>query len=49
MHSRAVRVDGDLRRTLWFAGLANRLADDEPPALETRMLASGGHIAFDAG
>jgi hypothetical protein len=48
MHGRAVRVYGDLRDAFGDAGPADRLANNQPPALEARVLASCGQIAFDA-
>ena len=41
--------DGNLRSAFRLARVVDRLADDQPPTLEARMLASGDHIAFDAG
>ena len=49
MHAGAVRVNGNLRHALRLARLVDRLADDQPPALEAGMLAGGGQIAFNAG
>src|ERR1035437_9440668 len=46
VHSRAVRVNGHHRRTFGFARRAHWLANDEPPALITRLLAGRHHIAF---
>jgi hypothetical protein len=48
VHSRAMSVNGHLRRAFRAARLANRLADHQPPTLEARMLAGGRQIAFNA-
>jgi len=49
MQSRAVRVDRYLRRAFGLARSIDRLANDQAPPREARMLASGDNIAFDAG
>jgi hypothetical protein len=49
VHARAVRVDGDLRHTFGLARSTDRLANDEPPALQAWMLTGSDHVPFDTG
>src|SRR5690348_9579036 len=48
MHTSAVRINRDLRRTLVLPFSADGLTDHESPAIEARMLPSRHDIAFDA-
>src|SRR4051812_9977893 len=48
MHSRPVRVDGDLRSAFGFPGIVDGLADHEPPPVKARMLSGRDYIAFNA-
>src|SRR5580765_3028610 len=43
-----MRVDGDLRRSLGRSLAVDGLADDQPPALQTRMFMRRDDVAFYA-
>src|SRR6185312_5363071 len=47
MHTRAVRINRHLRHALRLAGVIDRLANNEPPPLEARMLPGRDYIAFN--
>jgi hypothetical protein len=49
VHAGTVTVNRHLRRTFGLAPGANRLANDEAKAIETRMFPARHHIAFDTG
>ena len=48
MHARALGVDGDLGRPFRVARQTDGLADEQAPALQAWMLASGDDITFNA-
>ena len=47
VHSRAVRINRDDRRTFGLAVAADRLADHQTPRIETRMFPGRNNVAFD--
>jgi hypothetical protein len=48
MHTRAMRINRDLRCALIFAIRADGLADHESPTIEARMFPSRYDVSFDA-
>src|SRR5437867_2613885 len=49
MHSGALGIDSHLGRAFGVARRVDRLANEEPPALQAGMLTGGDDVAFDAG